>query len=438
MRRQSPLILVILTLALFSSCKTTTPGGSDLSASGRKAFTPDKDMEGLTFNFCPKDASFSALNGMWLSYLAIEQYTHFGILGPALERLGFGEKGEGESYRKAWFALRWKRVNEGLKDTDDTWKDEASRLGRLKLVEGDYQSLYSEAYKDDGLSSTDLERKLVSAEGSGKIRFLSGGTVSNGTFVKSTTQVLYAEHPKLDFSVISFRGTELDETADLFSDINIVFQPLPGMGSVHLGFYNAYMEVEEGILAILKSRSETKKAKLNLYITGHSLGGALATLFSARIAALQAEGQLSGVRLFATYTLGSPRVGNNEFADKLDAINQQEGIGQYRIRNHRDTITATPISFGYASSYWHAGSLVYIDSNGDTHAGDGYETIEKKTDYPSAYPLDMRDHMTAPYFLAMRKLYEANLAKNPNVCASERGNKPLAPFYENPRSRGNQ
>ena len=79
-----------------------------------------------------------------------------------------------------------------------------------------------------------------------------------------------------------------------------------------------------------------------IWITGHSLGAALATLCAGRY------GRAQGV-----YTFGSPRVGNENFKQHLD-------VEIYRIVNNDDIVPRLP-SLGV---YTHVGELKFIDCDG--------------------------------------------------------------------------
>ena len=77
--------------------------------------------------------------------------------------------------------------------------------------------------------------------------------------------------------------------------------------NVHAGFQRVYMSVREDLLALVEAVLTKRRRKLR--ITGHSLGGALATLF-----ALDAVTSLASPRDVCVTTFGSPRVGNRAFA----------------------------------------------------------------------------------------------------------------------------
>ena len=85
---------------------------------------------------------------------------------------------------------------------------------------------------------------------------------------------------------------------------------------------------------------------LPLYITGHSLGGALAVIASIRITPPD--------RIAACYTYGCPRVGDAEFT------NQLWKIPVYRQVHSSDIVPRVPFGFGYRQT----GDLRYIKRSG--------------------------------------------------------------------------
>ena len=127
----------------------------------------------------------------------------------------------------------------------------------------------------------------------------------------------------------------LHECRDLLTDLDAVPQDWPEGGKVHRGFH--------GALARVWSHIEPSLDALDVPVlyTGHSLGGALATLAAARRAPE------------TLYTFGSPRVGNAEFAATLS------GTVIYRYVNCCDIVAYLPPAF-----YEPVGTLRYIDSNG--------------------------------------------------------------------------
>lgn len=130
-----------------------------------------------------------------------------------------------------------------------------------------------------------------------------------------------------DMLVLAFRGTEPRRLADLKTDLDAHMVTVRGVethpAKVHRGFYNAFESVKGDINAILR-RPEYKG--LPVYVTGHSLGGALA-LVATRFIANQSLG--------ACYTFGGPRVCNEVFSDQVFTP-------VYRIMNASDVVPKVP------------------------------------------------------------------------------------------------
>ena len=94
-------------------------------------------------------------------------------------------------------------------------------------------------------------------------------------------------------------------------------------GRVHKGFFKAYQSIEDPLIEALSHLQENK----TLIITGHSLGGALAT-----IAARELE---SRYNISACYTFGAPRVGDEVWCGKIKTK-------IYRVVNAADPVTMLP------------------------------------------------------------------------------------------------
>lgn len=122
------------------------------------------------------------------------------------------------------------------------------------------------------------------------------------------------------FAVLAFRGT--DTQRDRITDITLGLQFLrrrqPGL---HRGFRWA--------LDSIWPQVEAELATLNcpVFFTGHSLGGALATLAAARHAPL------------AVYNFGAPRVGNSAFARSL------RHLPIHRVVDDIDVVAMIPPAF---------------------------------------------------------------------------------------------
>lgn len=153
---------------------------------------------------------------------------------------------------------------------------------------------------------------------------------------------------------IVFRGTR--EEAEWINN----FKPMPKfflqkageqeLGEVRNGFNNIYAEknlgdkptIKETIGSCLSSPNFWQNTN-RIFITGHSLGAALATLASVHIQQLAKEvvkkgGNCPSIYL---YTFASPRVGGSKFAENFDD-SEAIKIDSYRIFNTEDIVPSLP------------------------------------------------------------------------------------------------
>ena len=148
------------------------------------------------------------------------------------------------------------------------------------------------------------------------------------------TQAFLARRGKLaendrGMLVLAFRGTE-KSLQDWKTDLRAKLVPArderkPGL--IHQGFQESYYSLEAQIEAELANFPGEP-----LYLTGHSLGGALAVV---------ATRFLDAGNLAACYTFGSPRVGNLALAREFKTP-------IYRIVNAADAVPRLPFGEGYA------------------------------------------------------------------------------------------
>ena len=128
-----------------------------------------------------------------------------------------------------------------------------------------------------------------------------------------------------EFAVLAFRGTEADRMRDIRADAKATQTTCPTGGRVHSGFKEQYDDVA-GQVEMVLNRQETKGKPL--FITGHSLGGAVAAIATRR---LNAEYQIA-----SCYTYGSPRVGTEEWVAQVKTP-------FYRIVNSADPVPTVPL-----------------------------------------------------------------------------------------------
>jgi triacylglycerol lipase len=195
--------------------------------------------------------------------------------------------------------------------------------------------------------------------------------------------------------VIAFRGTQLQQSPfDIFADLDLAQIPYPyvgGAGTTHRGFTRLYGRLRRRILETLKKRSSRKR----LRITGHSLGGALATLCAIDVAAN------SKFPAPIVYTIGSPRVGDAAFCNAFN----RKVKNSWRIYNENDLVPRVP-SRTYVSPI--TGRVWQYE-----HVNSGY-----RLEFQNGSLL--RNHDLTNYFTALCRLNTAYCRKlcsgNPGYC----------------------
>jgi hypothetical protein len=141
--------------------------------------------------------------------------------------------------------------------------------------------------------------------------------------------------------VIVFRGT--DDKADWFVNLNAFSSP-SSHGAIHQGFFNAYQGLTSQIVTLIKMNHQK-----HLWITGHSLGGALALICAYDLAANE-NYEIDGV-----ITFGQPMVAHKQLADY---------IGEKLSGRYAHYVNESDVVARVAPGYSHCGSLVWFTNGG--------------------------------------------------------------------------
>jgi hypothetical protein len=163
-----------------------------------------------------------------------------------------------------------------------------------------------------------------------------------------STQCFVAANDR--FAMVGFRGSEVSEengeidfnalSSDVMTDADFWMSDWESGGKVHRGFKKALDDIWKDLSAAL----ETLRARgCSIWMTGHSLGAALATLAADRFQ-----------QTHAVYTFGSPRVGNTVFSKHYRAR-------CYRIVHSRDIVARIPPPIFYR----HVGEIRMIGAHAD-------------------------------------------------------------------------
>ena len=170
--------------------------------------------------------------------------------------------------------------------------------------------------------------------------------------------------------LVSFRGTQPDNVQDWLTDLDAILRPFTA-GRVHLGFYDALDAVWAPLVDTVKDFQDNAQS---LWITGHSLGAALACLATARFL-LEQRHPVAGL-----YTFGQPRCGDPEFARTFDSEFCEK---TFRFVNDDDIVTRVPPRELF---FEHVGRLMFFDHQGklqnDDHFWDRF-LMEVEVDFES-------------------------------------------------------
>ena len=197
------------------------------------------------------------------------------------------------------------------------------------------------------------------------------------TFQDKVRQILQRQHRVEVFSgiaftspkhnVLVFRGTQTQ--AEWLQNLNakqIKYDPSDGLdyGEVHEGFWGLTEKLHPDPVEIAKQLDPT----IPCYITGHSLGAAVATLVAMEIAR-QVPQLKEQIQL---YTFAGPRVGSPNFVK----AHSQLIPNSYRIVNLADSVPLVPpVSLG--NSYTHVGQkwafLAQLEDTLLNHVVDTYQ-----------------------------------------------------------------
>jgi hypothetical protein len=225
--------------------------------------------------------------------------------------------------------------------------------------------------------------------------------------------------------VVSFRGT--CEPVDLFTDTSLVQEPWiegedmkdPEIIKVHSGFRTSMDSISRRLKELILATPVLGDdiSDYDMLVTGHSLGGALATLFVADIGehgidagrglpqskpsdvwwksiantligqkAADMEGKKPPrPRSLYLYNFGSPRVGNERFRILFDSLLADGRITQaYRVVNGEDVVARLPrtvnaLVFGNVG-YDHVGTTVLVKDPNQADDGEPLLWVEGESD----------------------------------------------------------
>ncbi|MDX2241368.1 MAG: lipase family protein [Leptolyngbyaceae cyanobacterium bins.302] len=171
-------------------------------------------------------------------------------------------------------------------------------------------------------------------------------------------------------NIIVFRGTSNPKEwiANFQARQSVYRQSGLIRGKVHTGFLRLYNQLSNQV----RSAANRFNPSLPCLITGHSLGGALATLATADLA--QANRPLQ--EQLQLYSYAAPRVGDSDFAKSFSALCPNN----FRVINFADMVPMVPPSTLRNQQYSHTGQeWAFLD-----YAGGDVASSHTTTLYQSA------------------------------------------------------
>ncbi|KAK4535599.1 hypothetical protein CDCA_CDCA05G1624 [Cyanidium caldarium] len=156
--------------------------------------------------------------------------------------------------------------------------------------------------------------------------------------------------------IFAFRGTAQMSWRDFLTDAKMYqddySEDCGAEGAaIHAGFAEAFRSIRDAVRRVVDYFVESGVPEL--YFTGHSLGGAMATL-----AALDTAQRVSPSVRVRMYNFGSPRVGNAVFARTFN----QHVPTAYRLVNDADVVARMPRTI--SMDYHHVGFTVLVNPDG--------------------------------------------------------------------------
>ena len=158
-----------------------------------------------------------------------------------------------------------------------------------------------------------------------------------------------------DEYALCFRGTEPSEIGDIIADLNAIPRGAMTHGLVHSGFMGELDKLWQNV-----TEHHGKHKDKKFYITGHSLGAAMATIATSRFEEF--------TKVESLFTFGSPRAGTRSFVKNIKTPH-------FRFVNNNDIVTSVPPAFMF---YRHHGDLTYINHYGNIRKLTLWQRIKDK------------------------------------------------------------
>jgi hypothetical protein len=182
---------------------------------------------------------------------------------------------------------------------------------------------------------------------------------ADATIFLTSTRV--AASPKAHNTlVVAFKGTV--EFTDMLKDINVAMVPYPYLDRagplVYGGPFVAYNSARRSLLDLVQEVVDSNPDVVSLVVCGHSFGGVLATLMFPDLCR-----GFANMAQISLVTIGSPRCGNEDFCEQVEALCHQRPRSIHRLVVERDFATHFPPRIMNAwGQYTHVSEPIFIDA----------------------------------------------------------------------------
>ncbi|MGB5593547.1 MAG: lipase family protein [Crocosphaera sp.] len=250
-----------------------------------------------------------------------------------------------------------------------------------KRMDIGYEEAVRSTLKNWGCSQQDAQKTF----------FIESDKITNedGTFV-SGTEGLIIFHDKT--VIIGFRGSE-KKPDDWGANFKIRARPFDfGEGKVHRGFVSAFKAIVPysgpNVSKFEDVINNIKNAQ-SIWLTGHSLGGALAIVAANYL--VHKKINVSGV-----YSFGAPRVGNGTYRNY---VNEKLTYKYWRFMYENDIVPDLPPP-GLIYRYSREGCMLRLNKTGDTQEFDVLRRVNaegKRIRLASYRGISVDDHSISNY-----------------------------------------
>lgn len=202
-----------------------------------------------------------------------------------------------------------------------------------------------------------------------------------------------------EFFHLAVRGT--DNFKNVLYDVRVAPHRVEDI-PVHRGFEKAAREVYDWIRATLPTGSP-------LYLTGHSLGGAVAVLLSEAL--LQ-----DGYRVLRCFTYGQPKV------TTVEGLPAFRHLPLLRVVHAQDPIPTLPPSVNLLKGigeYRHFGPEIRVSESGEVsyYAEHNTEVLSAYSFWDNLFHLSLEDHRVTKYVQALSEVIIRQNSANPSALA---------------------